>query len=109
LLALASLLVATELRADVTIRYKSEFHMQAIPGSNAQNFVVPPVSLIQIKGNKAYPNHGMHASLADSTTQQVPLLEAAHQLFATVMMKDYASELAAAYDAEHASRGATNS
>jgi len=94
LFALASLLVATELRADVTIRYKSEFHMQAIPGSNAQNFVVPPVSLIQIKGNNAYSNLGAGASLVDSATQQVTLLDAAHKLFATVLMKDYASELA---------------
>ena len=87
-------IAAPELRADVTVRYKSEFHTQAIPGTNPQNFVVPPVSVIQIKGNKAYSNLGLHASLVDSTTQQVTLLDAAHKLFATVLMKDYATELA---------------
>lgn len=92
LMLLSFTIAAPVLRADVTVRYKTEVHAQQLPGAASPN-AIPPATILQIKGNKAFTNFGLGSSLLDSDKQEVTVLDATHKLFATVLMKDYAGEL----------------
>jgi hypothetical protein len=95
LLLLSFTIAAPVLRADVTVRYKTEVHAQQLPGAASPN-AIPPAKILQIKGSKAFTNFGLASSLIDSDKQEVTMLDATHKLFATVFMKDYAGELPSA-------------
>jgi hypothetical protein len=96
LLLLVSLLAAPALRADVTIRYKTDFKTGTMLPPNVQKAPLPPVVTVQIKGDKGYSNAAFSASLIDFTKQEVTIIDAAHKLFATVAIKDYWGELSSA-------------
>ena len=52
LLLLSFTIAAPVLRADVTVRYKTEVHAQQLPGAASTN-TIPPATILQIKGSKA--------------------------------------------------------
>ncbi len=96
------LLAAPALRADVTIRYKTDFKVGAMvppamsqQGSNSPKLPFPPIVLVQVKGDKGASNAGLSASLIDFTKQEITILDATNKLFATVAIKDYWGELTA--------------
>lgn len=94
------------LNADVTIRYKTDFKVGALvpPGimqqaSNGQKPTLPPVVVVQVKGDKGYSNAALSASLIDFTKQEITIIDPTHKLFSTVDAKDYWGEIGAAMPA----------
>jgi hypothetical protein len=90
------------LRADVTVRYKTDFKLGSFLPPAAQQQIsnqklpFPPVIIMQIKGDKGYSNAGPAASLLDFTKQQITVMDSTHKQFATVYMKDFPGEIGAA-------------
>lgn len=104
-LLLLSLVVPQAVKADTTIRYKSDVKLGALlPPSvtaqaNSQKSLLPPVTMIQIKGAKGFSNASFTSSLIDLTRQEITLIDPTNKLFATVSTKDYVGEMSAAMPA----------
>lgn len=94
------------LKADVTVRYKTDFKMGSLLPpeaaqqiSNAQKTQLTPFlsnMMIQIKGDKAHSNLGPTDSLVDFSKQQITMIDKTRKLYATVYMKDFPGEIGAA-------------
>jgi hypothetical protein len=100
---LLSMFAPQMLKADVTIRYKMDVKLgPLIPpevaqqAAKGQKMPVPPVIVIQVKGDKAYSNAALTASLIDFTKEEITVMDSNKKLFATVSTKDYAGEWSAA-------------
>jgi hypothetical protein len=89
------------LRADVTIRYKTDFKLGSFLPPAAQQQIsnqklpFPLAMVMQIKGDKGYSTAGLATSLLDFAKQQITVMDPAHKLFATVYMKDFPGEIGA--------------
>jgi hypothetical protein len=102
-LALA-ILIAPGLRADVTIRYQSEFKPPAVAGSNAPETEAIRKGMqgslsgqsIRMKGNKAYTTTGNWVKIFDFVKQDVTLIDPAHKTFATFPISQFADKMAGA-------------
>ncbi len=91
------------LKADVTIRYKTDVKLGALippaivqQAAKGQKMPVPPIIVIQVKGDKAYSNAALTASVVDFTKEEITVMDSNKKLFATVSAKDYAGEVKAA-------------
>jgi malate synthase len=85
--------------ADVTVRYKSE--MKPNPGLPAQmvetmgkgvSGTLPPESVLQIKGDKAYSTVGAIHSIVDMKNKQVTAMDPEKQQYGTSDLKQFAAE-----------------
>jgi len=101
--ALAAVWIAPALRADVTVRYKTEVKMGAgAPPAITQQTAgvmksaVPATTVIQIKGTEGYSSNGNLTSLIDFAKQVITVVDPAHNQYATVYMKDYADQVLSA-------------
>ena len=96
-LALA-LCAALGLRADVTIRYQSEFKpsaaLQPIMEKAGQPLQAGSSASIQMKGNKAYTTSGNWIQIFDFVKQEVTLVDPARKTFATFPVSELADRMA---------------
>lgn len=98
-LAVAALLIAPVLRADVTLRYKNEIKAGASATpllqflSKAKNPFISQSSVIQIKGSQAYVTTGAFVTIMDFSKQLITLIDPEHKQYTTVYMKDYADQV----------------
>jgi hypothetical protein len=98
-LALA-LWVAPGLRADVTIRYQSEFKPSAAFGPIMEPFMKTVqagfATSARMKGNKAYTTAGNWIEIFDFVKQEVTLIDPAHKTFAALPASQLADRMAGA-------------
>lgn len=87
LLAMAALPL---LRADVTIRFKTEMKSLAPIPTPADT---PQV--IRMKGNKGVSSDGTQITIIDFAKQEITLVDKAHRKFATIPASEYGSKMAA--------------
>jgi hypothetical protein len=95
LVSLIFLAVSTS-RGDVTVRYKNDVKVAAGTQSNAvvsSKQFLPAVTVIRIKGEKAYVEHAPFTTVTDYDKQVITLLDPEHKQFASVYLKDYADEV----------------
>jgi hypothetical protein len=87
---------APVLRADVTIRYENDFKVASFLPSGAMPFgsSMPQLSLMRLKGNKAYANLGTFTSIVDVATQEITMIDADHKRFAKAPFQDYVDRMA---------------
>ncbi len=89
------------LRADVTIRYQTDFKLSAGLPPMMEQALKPalakssPLS-IRMKGNKAWSVSGGTTEIVDLTKQELTLIDAAHHTFATFPASEFAAKMAAA-------------
>ena len=98
-LALA-LWVAPGVRADVTIRYQSEFKPSAAFGPIIAPFMktvqAGSATSVRMKGNKAYTTSGNWIQIFDFVKQEVTLIDPAHKTFAAFPVSQFADRMAGA-------------
>jgi len=86
------------LRADVTIRYETEFKPSAAFQPFMEKFMktMPAGSAtsIRMKGNKAYTISGNWIEILDFVKQDVTLIDPAHKTFATLPLSQLADKIA---------------
>src|ERR1039458_5221318 len=106
-LALA-LWVAPGVRADVTIRYQSEFKPSAAFGPIIAPFMktvqAGSATSVRMKGNKAYTTSGNWIQIFDFVKQEVTLIDPAHKTFAAFPVSQFAVEWRAPCPRRHPSR-----
>jgi len=94
---IAIALVPSALRADVTIRYKNEVNLGVLQNATrGAVFSIPQLSLMRVKGAKASAGMGAFASLIDTGSGQIMLIDSQHKTYATAALKDYADKMASA-------------
>jgi TonB family protein len=92
---------ACGLRADVTIRYQSDFKLAAGLPPMIEQAMKPaltqgsPLS-IRMKGNKAWSMSGGIVEIVNLDKQELTLVDAAHHTFATFPASEFAGKMAAA-------------
>jgi hypothetical protein len=97
----AIFLAAPAARADVTIRFNSDFKLGVqVPGMtpeglNSATNPLPKTTSVQIKGDKEYSNSGLVSVLSNLGTDEVTLIDPAHKQFTTTYAKDYLAEITA--------------
>src|SRR6267154_1709217 len=101
-----SLVVTTSvpaLLADVTLRFQNEIKFGAVlpapiagQSKNGTASALPPSTVFYRKGDKGYVQSGKFSCLMDFAKKEITVLDAEHQRFATVAMKDYSGRLTAA-------------
>ena len=98
-LALAVLAVPA-LRADVTIRYQSEFKpsaaLQPILGQFMKAAQAGSEQSVRMKGSKAYTTAGNWIQIFDFVKEEVTLIDPAHKTFATLPVSQLADKMAGA-------------
>jgi hypothetical protein len=98
-LALA-LWAPTGLRADVTIRYRSEVTLPAALQPVAEKLLKPAQAgaeiSVRMKGNKAYTTSGDWIQIFDFVKQEVTLINPAHKTFASLPVSRLSDEMAGA-------------
>jgi hypothetical protein len=98
-LALA-VLAAPALRADVTIRYQSEFKpsaaLQPILGQFMKAAQAGSEQSVRMKGSKAYTTAGNWIQIFDFVKEEVTLIDPAHKTFATLPVSQLADKMAGA-------------
>ena len=86
------------LRADVTIRYETNFKAQpGLPGMGNGGLAQLPAmmpSTIQLKGNKGSCLFGKVVFLEDFEKQEITLMDPANKKYATMPMQEYVSQIA---------------
>ncbi|HEV3332107.1 MAG TPA: hypothetical protein VG096_14055 [Bryobacteraceae bacterium] len=103
ILAALTLLAIPALDADVTLRYKTEIKLnpslpaqvieQAMKGMNT---AVPKESLLQLKGGKGFSSAGVNSTICDFPKQELTLLDPEGKRYATLPVRQYEEEMAAA-------------
>jgi len=88
-LALA-LSAAPALRADVTVRYRSDMTGAALPSGMDLS------SSVHIKGNKVLAIASGMTMIIDAAKQEITLIDAAHKTYATIPASQYAKRVAGA-------------
>ena len=98
-LALA-VLAAPALRADVTIRYQSEFKpsaaLQPLLGPFMKAAQAGSEQSVRMKGSKAYTTAGNWIQIFDFVKEEVTLIDPAHKTFATLPVSQLADKMAGA-------------
>ena len=98
-LALA-LLAAPLLRADVTVRYQSEFKPSPAVAPFMEAFMKTAQAgsdkTVRMKGNKAYTTVGSVDEVFDFVKQEVILIDPAHKTFAMMPLSQLVDQMAAA-------------
>lgn len=98
-LALA-VLAAPALRADVTIRYQSEFKpsaaLQPLLGPFMKAAQAGSEQSVRMKGSKAYTTAGNWIQIFDFVKEEVTLIDPAHKTFATLPVSQLANKMAGA-------------
>jgi TonB family protein len=92
---------ACGLRADVTIRYQSDFKLAAGLPPMIEQAIKPALAKgstlsVRMKGNKAWSKAGDVAEIVDFTKQELTLIDAGHHTFATFPASELAGKMAAA-------------
>ncbi len=92
---------AVALRADVTIRYQTDFKPAAALQPLIEQFMKTAQSTntgsaIRMKGNKAYVDSGNWIEIIDFVKQDVTLISPEHKTFATFPLSQLTDKLAAA-------------
>ena len=86
------------LRADVTIRYQSEFKpsaaLQPIMEKLGKTMLAGSETSVRMKGNKAYTTAGNWFQIFDFAKQEVTLLDPMHKTFAAVPVSQFADKMA---------------
>ncbi|MBZ5606936.1 MAG: hypothetical protein LAP38_01650 [Acidobacteriia bacterium] len=88
---LATVFMAPVLRADVTVRYKNDFQSASFlpAGAMPSKSSVPQLSVMRLKGSKAYADLGAFSSVIDVGSGEITLIDADHKKFAKAPFKDY--------------------
>jgi hypothetical protein len=98
-LALA-VMAAPALRADVTIRYQSEFKptaaLQPLMGQFMKAAQAGSEQSVRMKGSKAYTTAGNWIQIFDFVKEEVTLIDPAHKTFATLPVSQLADKMAGA-------------
>ena len=101
-LALA-VMAAPALRADVTIRYQSEFKptaaLQPLMGQFMKAAQAGSEQSVRMKGSKAYTTAGNWIQIFDFVKEEVTLIDPAHKTFATLPVSQLADKMAGALPA----------
>jgi hypothetical protein len=100
-IALALVLwLSSGLRADVTIRYQSEFKpsaaLQPILEQVMKSVETGSTSSVRMKGNKAYTTSGNWIQIFDFAKQEVTLVDSAHKTYAAFPISQFADQMAGA-------------
>lgn len=109
-LALA-LWAAPELRADVTIRYQTDF----VPAASLQPIIEPLMksmhtgagTTIRMKGNQGYTTAGQWSEIFDFAKGEVTLLDPAHKTFAALPLAQLVDKMTGAIPIPEASQSDT--
>ena len=92
---------ASPIRADVTIRYQTDFKLAVGLPPMMEQAMKPlltrtsPLS-IRMKGNKAWSMSGGTTEIVDFAKQELTLIDTAHHTFATFPASEFAGKMAAA-------------
>lgn len=93
-------LVAPGLRADVTIRYQSEFKPSASLQPLMEQFMktlqTATSSSVIVKGNQAYTTTGRMTQIFDFAKGDMTLIDPAHKTFTTLPVAQFADKMAGA-------------
>jgi len=98
-LASAILLLAPALLGDSTVRYKNEIKLSDLmaqvlgPAANSLTSVLPATTMIRVKGKLSYSSTAYFDTVNDYEKQVITLVDAKHNQYATVYMKDYEAEV----------------
>ena len=94
------LLIPSFLGADVTLRYKTEIKPNpSLPPMLTQalgamrSVMAPTESVLQRKGTRSYGNSGIFGQIADSSKNEVTVLDSVGKRFATIPASQYVEEL----------------
>ncbi len=95
---LAAVLAPAMLRADVTVRYKNDFQFASfLPAATLPANISPmQLSVMRLKGSKAYADLGSFASIIDVASGEITLIDRDHKRFAKAPYQDYANQMEAA-------------
>ncbi|MGD0359746.1 MAG: hypothetical protein ABSC93_02690 [Bryobacteraceae bacterium] len=93
-------LVASGLRADVTIRYQSEFKpsaaLQPIMEQFMKTMQTATNSSVIVQGNRAYTTTGNWTQIFDFAKGEMTLVDPAHKTFTTLPVAQFADKMAGA-------------
>jgi hypothetical protein len=88
------------LRADVTIRYQSEFTpcaaLRPTMEKSMKSMQTGAPTSVRMKGNKAYTTSGNWIQIFDFVKQEVTLVDPAHKTFAALPVSQFADKTAGA-------------
>jgi hypothetical protein len=87
-ISLFLLIAPSLLRADVTVRYKTEMN------SSAAVPALPAASSIYMKGNKGVTMSGGMTTIADFAKQEITLVDTGRKKYATIPASEYGDKLA---------------
>jgi hypothetical protein len=103
ILAALTLLAIPALDADVTLRYQTEIILNpSLPAQLIQQAMkgmstaVPKESLLQLKGGKGFSSAGANSTICDLPRQELTLLDQEGRRYATLPVRQYEEEMAAA-------------
>lgn len=86
------------LRADVTIRYQSEFKTSAALGPAMEPFMkamqAGSATTVLMRGNQAYTKAGNRIQIFDLVKREMTLIDPAHKTFATFPVSQFADKMA---------------
>lgn len=88
------------LRADVTIRYQSEFKPSAALGPAMEPLMkaiqAGSATTVLMRGNQAYTKSGNRIQIFDLVKREMTLIDPAHKIFATFPVSQFADKVAGA-------------
>jgi hypothetical protein len=85
--------------ADVTFRYKTEFHLASLPAALSQqaiqglNTAMPPEIVIRLKAGKGLASWGGYTTVTDFERKEVTLVDTAGKRYATLPLERFSDEL----------------
>jgi hypothetical protein len=98
--AFAAMLLATQLHADVTLRYKSDVKLNpSLPPQMAQQMgkgltSMPLENVLQLKNGKGYASMAMLRSIVDFTKGEMKLIDPESRRYTVVTPDQFAAEMA---------------